>query len=71
METQLHKIFVYGTLKTGQRNHYLMQDTNNGAAKFIGKGELLESYPLVRKTTGKKSPCLLPNMPSDKPENVC
>ena len=56
----LHKVFVYGTLKSNQPNNYVLQ--NGGAyleelkttknvefqpAKFISKAETIEKYPLV------------------------
>jgi gamma-glutamylaminecyclotransferase len=47
MTTQLIRVFVYGTLKRGQPNHYLMQDLKNGNAKFISKAKTSEKFPLV------------------------
>ena len=56
----LHKVFVYGTLKQDEPNHYMLQ--NGGPdledfkssknqtfqpAKFICKAETLQKYPLV------------------------
>ncbi|GFR95848.1 gamma-glutamylaminecyclotransferase [Elysia marginata] len=42
-------IFVYGTLKTGQPNHYLFTDStfSKGTATLLGTGETSEKYPLV------------------------
>lgn len=40
-------VFVYGTLKQGQPNHHLLQNSRNGEAKFIDKGQTVEKYPLV------------------------
>ncbi|KAG5666712.1 hypothetical protein PVAND_014727 [Polypedilum vanderplanki] len=45
--TKLIKVFVYGTLKRGQPNHYLMTDKSNGYSKFITIGETIVSFPLV------------------------
>ncbi|CAG2181391.1 unnamed protein product [Oppiella nova] len=42
-----HLMFVYGTLKTGQPNHYLMNDSENGVAQFVAKGQTLDKWPLV------------------------
>ena len=41
------KVFVYGTLKKGFANHYLMQDGLHGVARFLTKGRTKEAYPLV------------------------
>ena len=41
------KVFVYGTLKKGFANHYLMQDGLHGVARFLTKGQTKEAYPLV------------------------
>lgn len=40
-------VFVYGTLKINQPNHYLMEDIENGSAKYLGRGKTLECYPLI------------------------
>ena len=44
------KVFVYGTLKKGQPNHYLMEDPTNGVARWIGDGRLCHKYPLIVET---------------------
>ena len=38
-------VFVYGTLKKGYYNHYLLED--DSGAKFIGPGITIDKYPLV------------------------
>ena len=44
----LHKVFVYGTLKSGQPNHYLLEGKRCvGNAEFLGKGRTVERFPLV------------------------
>lgn len=40
-------VFVYGTLKTNQPNHYMMEDIENGSAQLIGHGKTVECYPLI------------------------
>ena len=40
-------IFVYGTLKRGERNFYVLQDRENGFAKFQVEGKTKEKFPLV------------------------
>ena len=52
-------IFVYGTLKKGQPNNYLLNDKTRGIAKFLGKAKLTDKYPLVVTTNGNV-PFLLP-----------
>ncbi|CAG9860314.1 unnamed protein product [Phyllotreta striolata] len=42
----LHKVFVYGTLKTGEPNH-LWFTKSNGYHKFIGQGKTVEKFPLI------------------------
>lgn len=44
--TLMHRVFVYGTLKTSQPNNYVLQ-TCHGVAQFIGKGITKSLYPLV------------------------
>lgn len=46
-EEKNHLIFVYGTLKTNQPNHDMMEDSENGAAKLICPGKTSELYPLI------------------------
>ncbi|CAH1735565.1 unnamed protein product [Chironomus riparius] len=45
--SNLIRVFVYGTLKSGQPNHFLMQDVKNGMAKFIARAVTTEKFPLV------------------------
>lgn len=40
-------IFVYGTLKKGQPNHYRMFDVTNGKAEFLASACTTQKYPLV------------------------
>lgn len=40
-------IFVYGTLKRGQPNHYHMFDSSNGKAEFLATACTTQEYPLV------------------------
>ncbi|RUS74454.1 hypothetical protein EGW08_017792 [Elysia chlorotica] len=42
-----HIVFVYGTLKTGLRNHEVMTNPHEGLAKFLGSGETVLRYPMV------------------------
>lgn len=44
---QIFRIFVYGTLKRQQRNHYVLNDEENGFAKFQSKGKTAQKFPLV------------------------
>ncbi|KAK7162265.1 hypothetical protein R3I94_004805 [Phoxinus phoxinus] len=41
------KIFVYGTLKKGQPNHFWMMDHANGQAEFVAHARTVDRYPLV------------------------
>ena len=43
----MHRVFVYGTLKRGQPNHYLVSDAKNGIANFIGPARTVKRWPLV------------------------
>ncbi|CAG2165494.1 unnamed protein product [Oppiella nova] len=40
-------MFVYGTIKTGQPNHYILKDPDNGEAEFICGAESIDKWPLV------------------------
>jgi len=43
-----HVVFVYGTLKRGQPNHYLL--AKFGSYKFFGTGCTEQNYPLIIET---------------------
>ena len=47
MSSALHRVFVYGTLKRGQPNHYFLTDSSKGVAKWLGAARLEKKYPLV------------------------
>ncbi|KAF1762547.1 hypothetical protein GCK72_010809 [Caenorhabditis remanei] len=40
------KVFVYGTLKTGEPNHKVLSETE-GEYRFISAGTTIEKFPLV------------------------
>lgn len=44
---QLIKVFVYGTLKKGQPNHYWLTNEENGFANFEGNGKTDIKFPLI------------------------
>ena len=44
---QCSKIFLYGTLKSGQPNHSVLTNVINGDATLIGSGITVEKWPLV------------------------
>ncbi|XP_064644436.1 putative gamma-glutamylcyclotransferase CG2811 isoform X2 [Lineus longissimus] len=48
--TNYTRVLVYGTLLRGQPNHYLIQNKDNGEAKYIGIGQLQDRRPLVTAT---------------------
>lgn len=45
--TKFAKVFVYGTLKSGQPNHHWLTDVKNGAAQFIDTGTTQTKFPLI------------------------
>lgn len=45
--SELVKVFVYGTLKKGFANHYLIQNGTSGVAQFVTTGHTKEAFPLV------------------------
>lgn len=72
---KMFKLFVYGTLKRGQRNHRHLADKSNGYAAFMGEARLVRPHAVVVTlttlfATPYKAPRLLPEMPPDKPANV-
>ncbi|KAL1021688.1 hypothetical protein UPYG_G00016650 [Umbra pygmaea] len=57
-------IFVYGTLKKGQPNHFrMLPDQANGKAEFCGYARTIERYPLV--IAGKYNIPALLNRPGE------
>lgn len=47
MSDAFRRIFLYGTLKVGHKNHHLIQDKANGVAKLLCKACTPVKYPLV------------------------
>ena len=62
-------IFVYGTLKKGEPNNFLLKDKTRGFAKFLGKAKLTDKYPLVVATSANL-PFLLPKQGVGKVSTV-
>lgn len=44
---KLHHVFVYGTLKKDEPNHFYFTKTANGFAKYVCDGKTDEKYPLI------------------------
>ncbi|XP_059062615.1 putative gamma-glutamylcyclotransferase CG2811 [Achroia grisella] len=42
-----HRVFVYGTLKRNEPNHYWLTKPENGYGKFIAEGRTKTKYPLI------------------------
>merc|ERR1719244_1357382 len=40
-------VFVYGTLKSGEPNHFHLLDSNKGAAELLGAAVTTQIFPLV------------------------
>lgn len=40
-------IFVYGTLKTNQPNHYWLRNREHGFSRLVASGKTQERYPLL------------------------
>lgn len=47
MASTLSRIFVYGTLKSGQPNHYWLTNLQNGLASYVSSGFTKNQFPLV------------------------
>ncbi|XP_075546058.1 putative gamma-glutamylcyclotransferase CG2811 [Dermacentor variabilis] len=58
-ETQTHYVFVYGTLKTGETNHTILTNPDNGRSALVGQARTLKKWPLVL-VSSYEIPCLLP-----------
>ena len=44
---KMNCVFVYGTLKQGQPNHYLLENESNGQKVFCGHAKTVKKYPMV------------------------
>lgn len=44
---QFFLIFVYGTLKRGEPNHYVLNKVDNGSAEFVCSGKTATQFPLI------------------------
>lgn len=51
-------VFVYGTLKTGEPNHYWLEEKERGEARLVGPGTMMDRFPLII-TTKYNLPLLL------------
>lgn len=47
MSASLHKVFVYGTLKTGEPNHHWFDKDKEGYYKFLFNAKTKEKFPLI------------------------
>ncbi|XP_075543436.1 putative gamma-glutamylcyclotransferase CG2811 [Dermacentor variabilis] len=54
-----HYVFVYGTLKSGERNHNFLNNTDNGYSTLVGQARTMKKWPLVL-LSAFELPCLLP-----------
>lgn len=43
----ISRVFVYGTLKRGGKNHHFFEEAGNGSAKYLCRAVTPERYPLV------------------------
>ncbi|OQR73300.1 gamma-glutamylaminecyclotransferase B isoform 1 [Tropilaelaps mercedesae] len=46
-----HRVFVYGTLKTGEPNHHVITNRENGVAQLLGAGRTVRVFPLLIAST--------------------
>lgn len=44
---QLFQVFVYGTLKKGEPNHYLLASDSNGFAEYVCDGITVAKFPMI------------------------
>lgn len=44
---QLHKVFVYGTLKKGEPNHPWFSKDNRGYYKYLYEAKTKDKFPLI------------------------
>lgn len=42
-----HKVFVYGTLKQNEPNHYWLANPDNGNSSYMGQATTTKKYPLI------------------------
>ncbi|XP_072030127.1 uncharacterized protein [Amphiura filiformis] len=42
-----HIVFVYGTLRRGHKNQYVLTERGNGQAVYVGQARTVEKWPLV------------------------
>ncbi|CAO1368691.1 unnamed protein product [Diamesa tonsa] len=45
--SQLKKVFVYGTLKRGEPNHHWLTKKDNGYSNYLSNAVTTQKYPLV------------------------
>ncbi|CAD7076623.1 unnamed protein product [Hermetia illucens] len=45
--SRLLRVFVYGTLKRGEPNHYWLTDAGKGFSRLVSIGKTQKKYPLV------------------------
>ena len=43
-------VFVYGTLQRNEPNHHFLTSSTNGFSKYVGRGRLVDKYPLILAT---------------------
>jgi gamma-glutamylaminecyclotransferase len=46
----MERVFVYGTLKRGEPNEHVMQNTDSGRSLFVGHAQMLMPHPLIVST---------------------